>query len=95
MSALVILGTYILVAQSSATCHRIKSVEECEAAAQQLGLSDTTVYSDVHNPTGDPPYCFVEQGRLKFNEDGTNAGACGTGADRGSDKCLCISPDTW
>lgn len=34
----------------------------------------------------DPPFCYVEEGALKFNENGTNVGACTT-----SDACVCLA----
>ena len=60
---------------------------ECETAAQELGLSDTTVVDDGQNGVSyDPPYCYFEGGSLKFNFLGTNTGSCTT-----SDNCLCVN----
>ena len=67
------------------------TARECEAAAQQLGLADTTVTEGGHNPPGDPPYCYFEGGSLKLDKEGTNTGICG---GTGGDQCLCITADT-
>ena len=70
---------------SDATCVYIKSTAECEAAAQELGLSDNTVVDDKQNGVSyDPPFCYFEGGSLKFNSLGTNTGLCTT-----TDNCLC------
>ena len=62
------------------------SSSECEAAAEYLGLSDTSATPADYGISIDPPYCYFEYGFLLFNGDGTNTGACG-----GEDKCLCKS----
>ena len=73
------------------TCDFITTNSECEAAAQHLGLSDTSAEDGKNEPRpyNDPPYCYFEGGSLKFNSDATNTGACS-----GYDKCLCKSPPT-
>ena len=60
-------------------------MSECETAARDLGLSDTTVIKDEHSSgVGyDPPYCYYEGGSLKYNP-GVNTGGCSSG-----DKCIC------
>ena len=64
---------------------------ECEDAARYLGLSDTSARSS--NGGGyDPPYCFFENGELRFNSGGTNYGECGANTDGGLDQCLCRDP---
>ena len=60
-----------------------------------LGLPDTSATPSPitsYDPQVDPPYCYIENGVLKFNGDGTNAGACGSDGGFGAaylDKCLC------
>ena len=73
------------------------SSSECEAAAEYLGLSDTSAQASGNQGRLDPPYCYFEGGRLQFNGDGiTNTGGCGEGSGRGQyhDECLCKGPDT-
>ena len=79
--------TYALVESSDVTCNRVTTSADCEAAAQQLGLSDITVEDDEQNGKSyDPPYCYFEGDKLKINIGGTNSGPCTS-----SDKCLCVS----
>ena len=61
------------------------SSSECEAAAEYLGLLDTSAKSIDSAYSFDPPYCFLER-ELWFNGEGTNTGECD-----GEDKCLCKS----
>ena len=81
-------------------CDFITTTSECEAAAQSLGLSDTSaIPSPVisSDSVGDPPYCYIENESLKFNGDGTNKGECGDaylGMHMYHDKCLCKSSST-
>ena len=87
---------YILVdKENTITCNYITTSSECEAAARELGLSDTSAtpspITSLDN-WADPPYCYIEGGSLKFNGDGTNTGACGFDGGWGAvylDKCLC------
>merc|ERR550534_2465387 len=66
-------------------CDRIKTIEECQIAARILGLPDTIAEDDRQTRKRyDPPYCYFEHKRLKFNADGTNYGKCSP-----FDKCLC------
>ena len=78
---------YCLVKSMAAniTCERIRTHLDCEHAAQQLGLSDTTVEDDGQDSGKryDPPYCYFERDELKFN-DGMNTGICSS-----FDNCLC------
>lgn len=61
----------------------VDTLEGCNAAAQSLSLADSTAESDP--PSGaDPPWCYFENGVLKFNVDGTNTGSCSA-----TDKCIC------
>ena len=82
------------------TCDYITTSPECEAAAIYLGLSNTSATPSPissYDPQYDPPHCYIEDGGLKFNGDGTNAGACGSDGGFGSaylDKCLCKCPTT-
>ena len=72
-------------------CDVITTSSECEAAAQYLGLSDTSARSS-NAGSYDPPYCYFEGGELRFNSAGTNTGACGAGSGQGYDQCLCKNP---
>ena len=78
------------------TCDFIKTHAECEAAARRIGLSDTSAEDgkNAPKPYNDPPYCYFEDGTLKFNSDATNTGACGGGSGSGYDECVCKSPPT-
>ena len=76
---------YKTVEDSAISCDFVRSSSECESAAQELGLSDVTVVEDGQNGvTYDPPFCYMEDGSLKFNNLGTNTGPCST-----NDICLC------
>ena len=89
---------YIIVADPHATCDPILSLSECEAAAADLGLSDTTAIPDIPNSHGfaDPIACYLEQGELKFNPDGSNTGSCGEDHGYGwVDECLCRIGKHW
>ena len=67
------------------TCNYIRTTAGCEAAARELGLSDTSVSDDYQNGAEyDPPFCYFEEGRLMFNIRETNTGPCTT-----TDICLC------
>ena len=78
--------SYVLVESSGVTCNHVKTLADCESAAEQLGLSDNTVDNDGQNGKSyDPPYCYFEGDELKFN-CGTNTGSCTSG-----DKCLCLA----
>ena len=82
------VAAYILVESSEVACNDIKTTSECEAAALELRLPDTSVTDDGQNGFGqDPPYCYFENGSLKFNYGGTNTGLCGSN----NDKCICIA----
>ena len=92
---------YILVDTPNAfNCHSITTSSECEAAAQSLGLPDTSATPSPisrHDSWGDPPYCYIENGILKFNADGSNTGKCGVAYNdeqQYHDKCLCKSSST-
>ena len=70
------------------TCDPILTVSECEDAAVELGMIDTTAENDNHYGVSyDPSYCYYEDGRLKFNLNTTNTGDC-----VGYDVCLCHAP---
>ena len=80
------------------TCNPIKTKEECEKAARQLGLSD--IRASYDGTYADPPYCYIEGSgdtqKLKFNEDGANTGLCGDAFDDKPeylDRCLCQNDD--
>ena len=66
-------------------CQRIETKAECEQAARQLGLSDTTAreYNVVND--WDPPFCYYVNGAiLYFNSKGDSTGTC-----RNSHNCIC------
>jgi hypothetical protein len=63
----------------------IKTIEECSEAAARLELTDTHAQRDYQaGSTSDPPWCYFESGKLKFNNDGSNIGRCTE-----FDQCLC------
>ena len=62
----------------------IASIADCEKAAKQLGLSDTTAVANwfgSFRPSG----CFIRRGRLTLNVDHTGTGSCSS-----TSKCLCV-----
>ena len=63
----------------------IRSVSECSKAAFYANLTDTSAVLDEHprGVTFDPPFCYYEDGQLKFNA-GKNTGFCSK-----FDQCLC------
>merc|ERR1719506_1889861 len=64
----------------------IKTRADCSAAGAALGLSDTPAVDDGQDGKSyDPPYCYFENGSLKFNSAGTNTGDC---TDK--DTCVCL-----
>ena len=68
---------------SGSTCERVTSKAECEEAASQLGLSDTT--ASVETTGGYPPYCYLFYGDdLYFNNDGNSRTECSS-----RDPCIC------
>ena len=92
---LFISGYFLIEVPTTQTCDYITTSAECEAAAVYLGLPDISATPSPitsYDPQVDPPYCYIENGDLKFNGDGTNAGACGSDGGFGAaylDKCLC------
>ena len=60
--------------------------QECEEAAQQLGLSDTSAQEDDDGNAAynDPPYCYFESNKLYFDRTARNTGGCSS-----SDQCIC------
>merc|ERR1719160_278242 len=90
LSVLVIAGfpapsyAYYLLTCGSCETH-VMSLSDCSAGALALGLSDTTAEDDGQTGvTYDPPYCYFEYGRVKFNANGANTGDCTT-----TDQCIC------
>ena len=68
------------------SCKHVYTFEACEEAARQLSLGDTSAEDDMqYGVSHDPPYCYYEDGRLKFNFGGRNTGRCTS-----TDQCLCI-----
>ena len=75
-----------MIEDAAISCEFVKSFQKCESAAHQLGLSDVSAEDDGQSGTSaDPPFCYFEDGSLKFNNLGTNTGPCTT-----NDLCLCI-----
>ena len=69
----------------------IKSKQECTDAAKHVSITGFTPgpATDDGQTSGandDPPYCYVEGGRLMFNAEGVgkNTGSC-----TADDKCIC------
>ena len=78
---------FTVIVDSDIVCHFIKSASECESAAHALGLSDVTVTDDGQDGvTYDPPFCYFEDGSLKFNSMASNTGPCTT-----IDQCICLT----
>jgi len=71
----------------------ITTYAECNAAAKELKLRDTSSSND-NQPKGvtyDPKGCYFESNTLKFNVGNKNTGGCS-----GSDNCLCrIKAVVW
>ena len=85
---------YVIVERIYDHCNFITTISECEAAAQYLGLSDTSATTVNNKGNGDPPYCYYEGGNLQLNGDGTSTGGCGDlrhGYGNLFDRCLCKS----
>ena len=74
---------------SGTTCElRIRTKAECEEAATQLGLSDTTA-TEVSMRTA-PPFCYLKNGNaLYFNNRGNANGMCESNM-----VCVCKKPGT-
>jgi len=65
----------------------IKSISACADAAKYLKLKDKTASNDNQNNVSyDPPYCYFENGQLKYNKSGKNSGKCSH-----TDVCLCYA----
>ena len=84
---------YYMLVSNGGTCvsaggSPLMTMEACSLGAASLGLGDTTVSHDGHNNgvDYDPPWCYYEGNRLKFNP-GVNTGACIQ-----EDACLCQAP---
>lgn len=66
-------------------CRWIRSISECNIAAETIGLLDTTAIDDRNDgANNDPKGCYWESGQLKYNSAGTNTGRCSV-----NDRCLC------
>jgi len=63
----------------------VQSLSVCSAGGKALGLPVGKAVDDGGAWNNDPPGCYYEQGRLKFN-NGANSGSCSNG-----DKCICIA----
>jgi hypothetical protein len=63
----------------------IKTIEECSEAGARLEFADTHAVDDYQvSSSSDPPWCYSEEGKLKFNSNGGNIGRCTP-----FDICLC------
>ena len=72
---------------SGSTCERVTTKTECEEAARQLGLSDTTAREETASSY--PPYCYFYKGKsLWFNNDSNADPQCN------SDSKVCICQET-
>ena len=79
--------TFVEVVTSTRHCARITSLSDCTQAANYLGLSETEAIDDGQSGVSDdPPYCYFEDGAVKYNSDGLNTGSCTESA-----KCLCFA----
>ena len=69
---------------SGSSCGRVRTKSDCEEAARQLGLSDTSATEeDVENW---PPYCYFYNGNsLYFNKRSNGARDC----DSQHAVCIC------
>jgi len=75
-------GAYIIVLSGS-TCERVTSKEECQEAARQLGLSDTTANEEAEYNY--PPYCYFYDGfSLYFNKQLNSETVCSP-----DNACIC------
>ena len=64
---------------SGSTCVRVKSKEDCEEAARQLGHSDSEAIEE--NISNWPPYCYFYDGNqyekgIYFNKNGSAVSEC-------------------
>ena len=70
---------------SGSTCERVTTKAECEEAARQLGLSDTTATGEREPDY--PPYCYFLDGEdLWFNRNGNSESPC-----LSDEVCICKS----
>ena len=93
------MATTRFFSQRYGSCiHPVTTIADCAAAATYLNYYVTNPVDDHHHAySHDPPYCYFEDGQLKFNSDGSNTGACSTGdvclcantANTGADGCIC------
>ena len=79
------ITAYVIVDVIGDTCDPIATKTECEEAYAQLGII-LAVDDNQSGSSDDPPYCYMKWGRLKFNTDGSNTGAC----DANGRECVCI-----
>ena len=75
-------SSYDLVTSGS-SCERITSKDDCELAAEELGLDDTTAGEETESDY--PPYCYLTfDGDLWFNNNGDSTAECTQ-----SSRCIC------
>ena len=85
-----VVTEFIIVDDPGITCDPVTSMSGCEAAAQYLGLSDTSAM-EHKDLVIDPPYCYIDENDdLCFNGDASNTGNCG----ENDDQCLCKGSGT-
>ena len=76
-----------MVTSSDTSCNRVTSSDECEAAARELGLADTSAHIE-DMPSYMPPNCFYHDGlsgyHLYYNTGSSSNAACSS-----TIKCIC------
>ena len=78
-------GASYTMVTSVSTCVRVTSKAECEEAAHQLGLSDTTATGERESDW--PPYCYLDwEDDLWFNRNGNSEAPC-----LSDEVCICKS----
>ena len=84
------VDTEVAFKQATGSCAwNITSPAECSEQAQLMGFHDVTATDDGQTSVSfDPPWCYYEDGSLKFNA-GSNTGICTLG-----DICLCKGTPT-
>jgi hypothetical protein len=76
--------------QLSGVCTKpISSLQQCQSAAHELKLADTTASNDGHTNGVyyDPTGCYFENAKLQFHKFSKNTGSCSK-----QDNCVCLAP---
>ena len=90
LSISLLSAAFHMVQRSTEKCKPITTLEQCEAAADELGLAVTKAKYDRGNgkKSGAPPNCYYASkklpNKLMFNADSGNDGACSEDY-----QCLC------